>query len=379
MWIKRIEHSKGISYQVRWRDGRQKSKTFRKLAHAQDFLDQLKGKPKAPVTATFGHLVDAAERMKVLTVDDLSRLRNHVLPLLEDVFLGDLERHHQLDLEEYWAQKKSERTGKSLTPKSVANVQSATQTLVKWAVDKGIMTQNPFKFKKPKTSRDHWTYWTISERDRFYSETFPKAPDFADSVLFACLTGLRLGEQMALRREDICFESGIMSIRRTFDYSGRYRGELDPDGNKPYPKNGKHRYQPLSPLVVEILSRRGGRYFFQDLRDLKNHAAKTLRRYARLAQVKEIRWHDLRHTCASSIAMQGHSMLAVKEWLGHSDLSMTQRYSHLSPSYLKGVGDSLMSPELLAKLSSNDSSKITGAGNGTRTRKHMPLLRVVTN
>lgn len=385
MWIKTIINKDGTkSYQVRWKDGRQKSKTFKRQNEAYAFKDELAGKPKAPVLATFGQLVEAACKLNALDKHDQGRLRFHVLPILEDVFLQDLNVSHQFELMEYWSEKSSERTGKRLSPKTRANIQSAIQSLMKWARNKGIIAESPFKFKKPKISTDHWGFWTPSERDRFYLETFPDDPIFADAVLFACLTGLRLSEQQALRWSDICAESGILAVKRAYDYGGRYSHrpeELDEDGNRIFPKSGKYRYQPLTPLVIEIMQRakrrtRGSKYIFQELRDGKGHAGRVLKRYAKKAGVKAIRWHDLRHTCASGIAMGGHSMKAVKEWLGHSDEKMADRYTHLSPGYLKGVGESLVSSALTKDKDTNEINSFNGAGEGTRTLSRSNHLRV---
>jgi integrase len=52
------------------------------------------------------------------------------------------------------------------------------------------------------------------------------------------------------------------------------------------------------------------------------------------AQVQAFRWHDLRHTFASRLAMSGVDILSISKLLGHKNLKMTMRYAHLSPGYL---------------------------------------------
>jgi integrase len=47
-------------------------------------------------------------------------------------------------------------------------------------------------------------------------------------------------------------------------------------------------------------------------------------------KLKKIRFHDLRHSCASVLLAQGITMKQIQEWLGHSDMSTTANiYSHL--------------------------------------------------
>lgn len=51
--------------------------------------------------------------------------------------------------------------------------------------------------------------------------------------------------------------------------------------------------------------------------------------------LQHVRWHDLRHTCASWLVQAGVSIYDVKELLGHSTVAVTQRYAHLSPQHLR--------------------------------------------
>jgi integrase len=55
------------------------------------------------------------------------------------------------------------------------------------------------------------------------------------------------------------------------------------------------------------------------------------------AGIEGFRFHDLRHTYASHLAMRGVHLRALQELLGHKTIQMTQRYSHLSPEHLQGA------------------------------------------
>ena len=58
-------------------------------------------------------------------------------------------------------------------------------------------------------------------------------------------------------------------------------------------------------------------------------------------EIEDLRWHDLRHTYASRLAMNGASVVEIKEKLGHKAVQTTMRYSHLSKDYLRGTENRL--------------------------------------
>ena len=55
------------------------------------------------------------------------------------------------------------------------------------------------------------------------------------------------------------------------------------------------------------------------------------------ADISDFRFHDLRHTAASYLAMNGASLMEIAEVLGHKTLAMVKRYAHLSEAHTRGV------------------------------------------
>jgi integrase len=55
------------------------------------------------------------------------------------------------------------------------------------------------------------------------------------------------------------------------------------------------------------------------------------------AGIADFRFHDLRHTAASYLAMSGANLAEIAEVLGHKPLAMVKRYAHLSEAHTRGV------------------------------------------
>jgi integrase len=130
----------------------------------------------------------------------------------------------------------------------------------------------------------------------------------ADMIRFASLTGLRRGEMLDLKPDQV--RDGLL-ILDTNTKSGRPRGI------------------PLPPQAVAIASSRLPWGVSIDQLRARFVAARTK------AKMPHVRWHDLRHTYASWIVQAGQPLTAVRDLLGHSSLAVTNRYSHLAPAHLR--------------------------------------------
>jgi integrase len=59
------------------------------------------------------------------------------------------------------------------------------------------------------------------------------------------------------------------------------------------------------------------------------------------AAITDFHWHDLRHTCASYLMMNGVSPLEISKVLGHRTMAMVSRYAHLAPARQSDIGNAL--------------------------------------
>lgn len=145
-------------------------------------------------------------------------------------------------------------------------------------------------------------------------------------LMFALRTGARAGEQLAVEWGDIDWHRAEVVFRRSST-----GGAVGPT------KSGKERRVPVTAGLLEALRRikhlRGKLVFCrQDGRPLSlGQLHERLWGGCRRAGLREIRWHDLRHTFASQLAMAGVPLNQIQAWLGHSTITMTMRYAHLAP------------------------------------------------
>jgi integrase len=142
-------------------------------------------------------------------------------------------------------------------------------------------------------------------------------------VLFALTTGMRRGELLGLRWQDIDLDRRVAVLHNT--------------------KNGDRRSVPIVSDVAELLREHGKvRRLDSDLLFagadgdpvwFEKHWHQALK----AAKIKDFRFHDLRHTAASYLAMSGATVPELAAVLGHRTLQMVKRYAHLSDQHTGAV------------------------------------------
>jgi integrase len=217
---------------------------------------------------------------------------------------------------------------KQISPATVVRYMAALSVALSHAVKEwGWLDSNPvMKVKKPREARGRVRFLNGDERNRLLQACRDSDnPNLYPAVLLAISTGARHGEIMALKWENIDWERGRATLLKT--------------------KNGDRRVLYLSATVISELKKLQGsaseqeRLVFSSSRvsgkpiDLKKAWLNALS----VASIENFRFHDLRHTAASYLAMNGATLTELSEILGHRTLSMVKRYAHLSESHTQNV------------------------------------------
>lgn len=137
-------------------------------------------------------------------------------------------------------------------------------------------------------------------------------------VIIALNTGMRRGEILSLKWEQVGLGHGFISLDVTKSGEGR---EI------PINNTLKKLFEemPHSIESVYVFTGKDG----NPLTDIKHSFNTALRK----AEIRNATFHTLRHTFASHLVMEGVDLATVKELLGHKSLTMTLRYSHLAPGH----------------------------------------------
>lgn len=252
-----------------------------------------------------------------------------------------------------------ERLRKRLAKRgSILKVVQLLRGAMKLAIRKGYAKQNPFaemSVPKEKRTEEPWTYAELEEQDalafaaRAYcldpeNERLARIP--VDALIdFAMGSGLRAGEIITLRIADAHVDAADPHVIVRYGTAPNIAT-----------KTGKIREVPLfgrglsglkrwlasmpswvttNPHKLVFVGTRGG---FRS----ENHVIRwddwtAIRKLAGLTRT--FRWHDLRHTCASSLVSgvwgRTWTLLEVRDMLGHQSITTTERYAHLAATALK--------------------------------------------
>lgn len=271
--------------------------------------------------------------------DYQSYMRVHIAPFFRDARIQDVSI---ADIEQFIASQREER---GLASSTVSNHVNFLHGVFAYAMRHEIVERNPVALaKKPRVqaARRDFTFLAVEEVERVidaYPVDHLTRLDRA-IVVTAAMTGLRQGELIALRWEDINFDSAQLSVRASISR-----------GIAGTPKSfGSIRTVPLAHRVAAILREHRERSSYgadselvfchpftgnpYDPSKMRERFYAAMRRAGLGAKVGlnggGITFHSLRHTFGTHVASAGAPLVAIKDWMGHADIQTTMIYAKWS-------------------------------------------------
>lgn len=183
------------------------------------------------------------------------------------------------------------------------------------------------------------SFWTREEYRRFADEMMDKPVSYyAFEMLYWC--GIREGELLALTQADFNFKAGTVTINKSYQ---RLHGE-DIITTPKTRKSNRTIKMPgfLCDEMQDYLKMLYGAGKKDRIFPItKNYLHHEMDRGAKVAGVKRIRIHDLRHSHISLLIDMGFSAVAIADRVGHESIEITYRYAHLFPSKQMEMADKL--------------------------------------
>jgi integrase len=235
----------------------------------------------------------------------------HLNRFLGNKFIFEI---NEKDIEEY----KKERLSAGIKHSTLNRELACLKTILNKAREWGYIEAVP-KIKLFRENNQRVRYLTDEEEKRLLD----LSPEPLKSIILVALnTGMRQGEILNLKWRDIDIKEGIIIIQ---DSKGKEKRIL--------PMNETIKSVFLNPQLYDSKeyvfgNKEGDRYSGSYIQHLFEKVVKK-------ADIKDFRFHDLRHTFASRLVMAGVNLKTIQELLGHKSYQMTLRYSHLSPEIRK--------------------------------------------
>ena len=285
--------------------------------------------------------VKNSKKKRLRTIETYeSVVRRHLIPAFDKIPLQQLSAGH---IQHYY--NTSELASSTLEQHHAI----LHQALKVATINERLLNVNPAEMvvEKPVAEKNFdMQVWDEEGVRRFLTVARDAGTEVEAFYTLAIETGMRKGELCGLMWDDVDINARRISVRRTLLKAG-------PEPVLGVPKTGRGRAITISPQTASLLRKHqlrqkelklslGGAYKDRDFVfakengdpiQINNFGQRSFANLIESAGVKKIRFHDLRHTCATLLLAKGVNPKIVQERLGHSDISMTlNRYSHVTPT-----------------------------------------------
>lgn len=282
--------------------------------------------------------------------------KTHVLPYFDEKGLV-LQKLTSDDLQSYFDNKslhgRIDGSG-GLSPRSLRLHMNIINQTINLARKNGVINSNPCEFVKlPKSERYEYEFYSVEEMTQLFNAV-------KDDVLYpliriTALYGLRRSELLGLQWDSVDFENNRLTIKHTVSKVTKAVAKdktKNASSFRSFPLTADAKEIFLDAKAKEIENRKlfgksynencyvfkwdDGHPFSPDY--ISKHFAKILKKN----NLRHIRFHELRHSCASMLINSGFDLKAVQDWLGHADIKMTANiYGHLDVARKKSMAEKL--------------------------------------
>lgn len=218
---------------------------------------------------------------------------------------------------------------------------------LKYAVKHDLIPTSPMeKVDRPKAQKFVGSFYSLAELERLIEVARGDPVEFP--VFMAAFYGLRRSEILGIQWQSVDFENNVLTIDHTV-IETKWDGKMTVFEKNRTKNKSSCRSLPLVPEYRDLLLRIkaqqeenrklcGNCYIESDYVYVNpmgeiykpNYVTNHFRLLLKKNGLREIRFHDLRHTCASLLLKHGASMRDIQEWLGHSHYATTADiYAHL--------------------------------------------------
>jgi integrase len=345
-------------YRVMWRDGKQqKSKSFDRFTAANDFKIALEhGKregsyvePNKETVKSFLH--DWLEIHKEgLANSTIAGYKKNIEYICEYIGNIPLQRLNTAHIEKMYRQLSKD---KKLSGTYLLYIHRVLNVAMKYACKLKLINNNPCQFVTTPKKNKFTAAFVKPEDIQKYLDLFRDAWIFP-SIALSMICGLRRNETLALRWQDVDLKNGVIHVIHSVE---RINGEF----KLKTPKSGKTRDVNMPQGMIDLLKAHkkkqkemrlllGEEYKVSDFVVTEDDGTRPDPRYAtrffmrRLSKsnLPYVRFHDLRHTAASLMLLEGIDIKTVSEVLGHSSITITMDiYGHVLDEAKKKAADSL--------------------------------------
>ncbi|MCL2020415.1 MAG: site-specific integrase [Oscillospiraceae bacterium] len=300
--------------------------------------------------------------------------KSHVQPTTYDNYVHMLEKHvypyfkalgitliqvKPLHIQQYHSAKAEE----GLSPNTIIKHHAIIRTSLKTAIKQGIIRENAADLvDRPKRKRFTAEFYNKDEINQLLNVI--KDTAIETPVLMASYFGFRRSEVIGLKWDCIDFANKTLSVRHKV-VRAKVNGKLTIVQTDDLKTDTSYRTLPLSTDMLDRLTalkqqQERNRQLFgngyiaefsdyvcvNEIGDLlkPDYVSDKFGKIIDKAGLKHIRFHDLRHSCASLLLSLGYSMKDIQEWLGHSNFQTTANlYAHVDPNNKRSMANGIAS------------------------------------